>query len=94
MARLTGGTDAVMWAASLDQLLTEIRSTSRFSHREPDIHAVPSSMRLPVTSRVRSSDPKFRHTCVKTTWVRTNTPGRAVSSGERRVRAHSRRSRR
>ncbi len=63
-AARTASTDRRTSRASVDQLLTEMRSTSRPCQREPDIQVVPSAISRAVTSRVRSSLPNATQTCV------------------------------
>jgi len=53
--------------ASVDQLLTETRRTSRPCQREPDIQVVPSASSRAVTALVRWSSPNAAHTWVNTT---------------------------
>ena len=56
------------------QLLTEIRSTARPRHRDPDIQAVPSASILRTTFWVCSSLPNDAHTWVNTTSFSTSAP--------------------
>ena len=61
-ARLRASTERATSSSSVDQLLTEMRTTSRSRHRDPDIHVVPSASRRWVTARVRSSSSKATQT--------------------------------